>query len=53
MKKVMYQLEEVIDLINQNKKLLLAGDEELLKKVAWTATGSGVPYHISWLKMAV
>jgi hypothetical protein len=48
MKKVMYQLEEVVDLIKQNKILLLAGDEELLKKLpegSWI--GGSIPYFMA------
>jgi hypothetical protein len=48
MKKVMYKIEEVIDLIKQNKNLLLAGDEELLKTLPdgnWI--GGSIPYFMS------
>lgn len=48
MKKVMYKIDEVINLINQDKKLLLAGDEELLKQLPkgnWI--GGSIPYFMA------
>ena len=48
MKKVMYTADEVILLLEQNKKLLLAGDEELLKKLPdgnWI--GGSIPYFMA------
>ena len=47
MKKVLYKVEEVIQLINQNKYLILAGDEELLKQIPqgnWI--GGSIPYFM-------
>lgn len=44
----MYSVEEVISLIKQNKPLLLAGDEELLKKLPegkWI--GGSIPYFMA------
>lgn len=48
MKKVMYHFDEVVNLIKQNKKLLIAGDEELLNKLPegnWI--GGSIPYFMS------
>jgi hypothetical protein len=48
MKKVMYSLEEVIELIRKGKNLLLAGDEELLKKLpAGKWIGGTIPYFMA------
>jgi hypothetical protein len=48
MKKVMYKTEEVIKMIQQGKKLLLAGDEELLKKLpAGDWIGGSIPYFMT------
>jgi len=48
MKKVMYKIDEVVDLIKIGKKLLLAGDEELLKQLPkgnWI--GGSIPYFMA------
>ncbi len=48
MKKVMFKIDEVISLIKQDKILLLAGDEELLKKLPkgnWI--GGSIPYFMA------
>jgi len=48
MRKVMYKIDEVADLIKQGKKLLLAGDEELLKKLPdGTWIGGSIPYFMA------
>ena len=44
----MYKIDEVIYLIKQDKRLLLAGDEELLKKLPegnWI--GGSIPYFMA------
>lgn len=44
----MYKIDEVINMIRQDKKLLLAGDEELLKKLPdgnWI--GGSIPYFMT------
>lgn len=48
MKKVMYKTDEVVDLIKQGKRLLLAGDEEQLQKLPdgnWI--GGSIPYFMA------
>ncbi len=48
MKNVMFSLNEVASLINKGKKLLLAGDEELLKQLPegnWI--GGSIPYFMT------
>jgi hypothetical protein len=48
MKKVMCKIDEVINMIDQGRKLLLAGDEELLKKLpdgSWI--GGSIPYFMT------
>ncbi len=48
MEKVMYKVDEVIDLIQQNKRLLLSGDESLLKQLPkgnWIA--GTIPYFMA------
>lgn len=48
MKKVMYHIDEVINLIKQQKTLLLAGDSELLAKLPsgkWI--GGSIPYFMT------
>lgn len=47
-KQVMFSVREVIELINEGKKLLLAGDEELLKQLpkgSWI--GGTIPYFMA------